>query len=73
MLPDILRTLSVVKKLANGKKLHLPDGNTIAMGEDMSIGFCYIVGNEYCISGLATIDLKQLNDILNKHEIGHAI
>lgn len=64
------RTIRVVKELSEGKVLHLPDGSgTIAMGEDMSIGFCYQVHNRYCISPLATVDLKQLNELLNKHDI----
>jgi hypothetical protein len=64
---DIVRTLSVVNQLASGKRLHVPDG-IIGMGEDMSIG--YMHGER--ISGLATIDLAQLDQISTKYGIGFA-
>lgn len=63
------RTLAIVRELAHGKKLSI-DGRTIAMGEDMSIGF-EITGSdgEIRIGGLSTMDLAQLNNLLNQHNI----
>lgn len=71
---DIARTISVLRELAEGKELHLPNGQVIAMGEDASIGFLYTdADGDSRISGLATIDFKQLNDLLEKHKLGYAI
>lgn len=68
---DMTRTLSVVRELANGEQLTLKDGYILAMGEDMSIGFLFVDqhGKE-SVSGLSTMDLCQLNKILNKNDIG---
>jgi len=71
---DVNRTLSIVRRLAEGKVLNLPNGSRIGMTEDMSIGF--IMENSegaYMVAGLSTIDLKQLNALLNKHNIGMCI
>lgn len=66
---NIYRTISIVKQLADGKILKLPCGE-IGMGEDMSIGFLYTrEDGSQVIGGLATIDLKQLNDLLIKYEV----
>lgn len=67
---EIYRTLSVLKQMADGRILRLPIG-MIGMGEDMTIGF--ILTHEdgtQTIGGLSTLDLKQLNQLLNKYEIG---
>lgn len=68
---QIIRTLSIVRQLSEGKILKTSHG-VIAMGEDMSIGFAYETGKlqEYAISGLATMDLKTLNRILEEESIG---
>jgi len=71
---QLSRTMSVIRELAQGEVLHLPDGYAIAMGDDMSIGFLF--GSDetgWTISGLSSISIKDLNDICNKHDIGHAI
>lgn len=70
---ELARTLSIVKELAMGKTLHLPDGYRIGMGQDMSIGYLHTLRGEDYVSGLATMDLAQLNHLLNEHEIGNAI
>jgi hypothetical protein len=71
---DMRRTLNIVKELALGKILKLPNGWEIAMGEDMSIG-CVIYDAEgnATIGGLSTMDLKGLNRILTEHDIGMVI
>lgn len=68
------RTLQIVKLLAKGKRLSLPDGTQIGMGEDMSIGFV-LTGSDgvETIGGLSTMDLSQLNTILNQEEISFPI
>lgn len=61
------RTLSFIKRFFEGKHLTLKDGSKIGMGEDLTIG--YIMTNTLGaegISPMATLDVKQLNDILNK-------
>lgn len=71
---DHIRTLSIVQQLAQGKRLTLPTGQVIGMGEDMSIGFLIQrAGGEECIAGLSTMDLAQLNRLLNEYDIGMAI
>lgn len=71
--PDIARTLSIVKELAMGKTLNLPDGSRIGMGTDMSIGYLYEIRGEERIAGLSTMDLAQFNHLLNNFGIGNAI
>jgi hypothetical protein len=69
-----VRTLSIVQQLAQGKVLTLPNGWEVAMGEDMSIGFPWkdAEGRVY-IGGLSTMDLAELNRLLNEYGIGMAI
>lgn len=58
------RTMTVVKELSEGKKITL-DGVVFGMGEDMSIGAVLNNGKgEEFISGLCTIDIKQLNYLI---------
>ncbi len=68
------RTLSIVKQLVQGNQLTIPNVGTIAMAEDMSIGFIGkdLDGNEF-VSSLSTMDLAQLNKLLNDEEIGTVI
>ena len=72
----IARTLSIVGELASGKRLVLPDSRVIAMREDMTIGFIlfHSDGNE-TIGGWTTLDLRQLNDLLEECgiEIGNLV
>lgn len=71
---DIARTISVLRELAEGKELHLPNRQIIAMGEDACVGYVYTdASGETRISGLATLDFAQLNSILEKNKIGYAI
>lgn len=71
---DIARTISVIRELADGKELHLPNNRIIAMGEDACIGYVYEdASGETRISGLATLDFAQLNTLLEKYKIGYAI
>lgn len=62
------RTLAAVRRLSEGEQIKLPTGHTIMMGEDMTIGYAieYPDGS-FRISGMSTIDLKELNVLLNKH------
>lgn len=71
---QIARTLAIVTQLANGQRLVI-DNYTIAMAEDMTIGVLMhneTTGDE-TISGLTAMDLKQLNNILEKNSVGFAI
>jgi hypothetical protein len=70
---DVARTMSVVRELSAGKMLTLPDGKRIAMGADMSIGPVIEVHGEETVAGLATMDLCELNDLLDRHGIGDAV
>ena len=70
---DMVRTISVVRELALGKILTLGNGLGIMMGADMSIGSVIDVERRKMVAGLSTMDLCELNDLLNKHGIGHAI
>lgn len=71
MIDKAKRTLAIVNRLADGHRLTLPDGNILAMGEDMSIGFIIkFPDQEEGISMMSTMDLKGLNELLNKHNIG---
>jgi len=67
---DHARTLSIVHALMEGKRLELPHC-TIAMAEDMSIGFVIKrPDGEYIVEDLG---LGALNKMLDKCEVGHAI
>lgn len=71
---DIGRTLEIVRQLATGKTLTLPNGSVLAMGEDMSIGILWTNYStpypyEQHISGLSTMDLAGLNRLLTKFDI----
>ena len=75
VIQDIKRTLSIVRQLAHGQYLSLPDGNRIAMAEDMTIGIMMPRdedGGEF-ISPLSEMTLRQLNDLLDEHNIGMVI
>ena len=69
------RTMSIVKELHLGKKLKLSDGYTIAMGEDMSIGYVFTdqADGKETIGGMSSMDLRQLNELLEKYGIGLSI
>lgn len=75
LLYEFTRTVSIIKELYSGKRLHLGTGHTIAMGEDLSIGFVFrnMTTGEETVGGLATLDLKQLNQLLNENNIGMVI
>lgn len=66
---QLARTLTVVRELAQGKRLRIGD-RELAMGEDMSIGFI-ITGSDGVdhIGGLSTVDLSELNTLLNHYDI----
>lgn len=67
---DVIRTVSIIKELALGKTLKM--GNfTLAMGEDMSVGFLYEIDGENRV--VSSMTLEELNAVLNKHEIGVVI
>jgi hypothetical protein len=67
MLYEMARTLSIVRMLAQGERLKLPIG-TVAMGDDMSIGFVLTKSDgAEILGGMSTMDLKQLNGLLNKY------
>lgn len=71
---EIRRTLSILNEFIDGKVLSLPDGYRIGMGEDLSIGYlASSEGKDDWVLGLSTMDLKQLNGILNKYNIGFSI
>ena len=69
-----VRTLSIVRQLAQGRILTLPTGGTIGMGKDMGIGFIMTESDgEERISSWPTMDLRQLNQLLEQHKIGMVI
>jgi len=69
---QFFRTLSIVKQLATGKFLSLPESRRIGMGENMEIGYLIrLAGEEDRVVGELT--LKDLNDICEKHGIGFVI
>lgn len=45
MIDDIARTLSILRELAQGKQLTLPEVGTLVMGEDMTVGFAIVDAN----------------------------
>ena len=71
---DIRRTLSIVRELSLGKVLTLPSGHMIGMGDDMSIGGILVrQDGSRGVAGLSTMDLKDLNALLTKNNIGFVI
>ena len=69
------RTCAAIRHMAEGEAIELANGQMIMMGEDFSIGYAVrgITGNEWVVSPMATIDFKQLNDILNKEGMAFII
>ena len=75
------RTLSIVREMAMGKRLSLSDGQVLAMGEDLSIGF--VASKKDTATGETSevlmqplgdpIDLAMLDRILEREGIGYAI
>lgn len=71
-LVQFTRTQSLIKALATGKELIMKNGNILAMGEDMSIG--YLVRNQDDeTSVIGDFTFKQLNDLFEKNGFGRAI
>ena len=68
------RTLAIVNLLARGKQLKLPGLGTLGMGKDMTIGLVFkkADGAEY-VFGPSTMDLAELNEMLDRCEIGMPI
>jgi hypothetical protein len=65
--------MAIVKEMLKGKHVKTPIGE-IGMGEDMSIGFVmYHESGAITIGGLSTMDLAQLNRLLNDYNIGLVI
>lgn len=72
--PNVLRTLAIVRLLAQGERLTLPDGHILAMTEDMAIGYAVHYGSgEWRLSPLATMDLTALDALLTREGIGHPL
>jgi hypothetical protein len=70
---DIDRTLSIVVGLAHGKVVELPNGFTIIMGTDMTIGFGHGLDNKPdFVTQINDMSLRQLNDLLTRHQIAKA-
>jgi len=69
MIDDVSRTISIVNQLSLGKTLTLEEGYVIGMAEDMTIGFVTYQNGEEGISLLSEINLRELNNLLNKYEI----
>ena len=67
------RTMSIIGELRKGKQLSLPDGS-LAMGVNFSIGYVLTDqdGNQ-TIGGLVDFSIKELNSLLNYHNIGMVI
>jgi len=73
--PDHARTLAILREMAKGKALDLPTGQRIKMADNMAVGFAHKnaqTGVEM-ISELAEMTFRELNDVLNQHNIGPPI
>ena len=66
---QLRRTLAIIRQMADGMHLTLPNGQRIGMGEDLSIGFMFEMNGEWRVGGLSTLDLKGLNEVLNENGI----
>lgn len=66
---QLKRTIAIIRRMGEGEHVVLPSGYRIGMGVDMSIGFMHGSDEEWSVSGLSTLDIKELNEILNKNEI----
>jgi len=69
MIPiEFTRTLSTLRRLADGEHITLSDGRKIGMGKDMSIGFITAVkGRKYIINPFG---LEVLHQILTEESLG---
>ena len=66
---EVNRTLAIVKLLSEGDILKLKDNSEIGMAENMKIGYIFNGG----ISDMASMTLEDLNNILNKENIGYSM
>lgn len=70
---DLIRTLAIIRQLALGKRLVLPDGTTVAMGDDYTVGFVINVRGVDQVSQLSDLTVRELNKLCNEFEIGPII
>lgn len=68
---QVNRTIKILEQLALGKTLTLKEGYRLGMADDLSVGFVFTnQAGVDSVSSLGALDFKQLNNILNKEEIG---
>lgn len=69
------RTMSIIGELRKGKQFPLPDGLTLAMGEDFSIGYVLksLDDGSEMLGGLVDLSIKELSQALDFHNVGIVI
>lgn len=71
---NVVRTLAIVRRLAEGDRLTLPDGHILAMGADMAIGYATQLSppdGDWYLSLLERMDLAALDALLTQYGIGN--
>jgi len=64
---ELVREL--INKLLDGKRIYLPNGQVIGMGEDFSIGYMYMTQSGEWFVGAITIDLTGLVQVIEKYNL----
>lgn len=67
------RTLSIVRQMAKGRLLTLPDSHVVGMGEDMTVGFVVTIRGEEGVSSISEMTLRELDELLTKADVGFPI
>jgi len=70
---NIARTLAILRQMAQGKRLKLPDGHEIAMAEDMTIGFVVEIRGQEGVSQMSEMTLRELDQLLTANHISFPI
>ena len=67
---NVIRTLAIVRRMADGEPLFLPNGDVLALGADLTIGYAVEQApGDWRISPLATLALVAFDALLERHHI----
>lgn len=69
----VIRTLALLRQMAQGKHLTLQNGERIGMSNTMVIGFVISIKGKDSISPLSEMTLRQLDEICEQESIGPII
>ena len=63
--------LAAIRQMAQGKRLMLPDGRVVGMGDDASVGFVSQLQDGERVTGSLTV--KDVIELMEQHGLGPVI